>query len=385
MATQSDQHALAPSDGWYIGLMSGTSMDGVDAVLVRFAQSAGASAAQVLAAAHTPFAPALRAQLAELQHSGADEIRREALAANQLMRVYADCVAQLLRKTDLLPRDICALGAHGQTVRHQPQHGYSRQSSNPALLAELCGIDVVADFRSRDIAAGGQGAPLVPAFHQWLFASPTSTRVIVNIGGIANISVIAADGATVGFDTGPGNVLLDSWIAQHHGHAYDADGAWGASGRVDQTLLSDLLSDPYFAAPAPKSTGRDLFDSAWLLARVTGHDQLAPADVQATLAQLTAQSIASAIAQVARDIDAVYVCGGGAFNVDLMRRLQASLAAHAISAPLASTAALGVPPDQVEALAFAWLARQCVLRQSGNLPAVTGASGARILGAIYPA
>ncbi len=360
----------------YIGLMSGTSLDGVDGVLADFADD---GAIRTLGAAFIPYDAQLRADLMALQANGANEIEREAIAANQIAAAYAACVAQLLPAAT---GPVRAIGAHGQTVRHRPELGFTRQTINASLLAELTGIDVIADFRSRDVAAGGQGAPLVPAYHHAQFGQPGQTRVVVNIGGIGNISVLHADGAVTGFDTGPGNVLMDGWIARHLGKEYDADGAWAATGNVDAGLLAMLLEEPYFALPAPKSTGRDLFHMDWLEAGLARCPALPPADVQATLTQLTAVSIARAIEGEAQQVEAVYVCGGGAYNGALMRALAAELGGNT---KVESTAALGVAPNRVEALAWAWLAYRFEQRKAGNLPAVTGAKGARILGALYPA
>jgi anhydro-N-acetylmuramic acid kinase len=359
----------------YIGMMSGTSLDGVDGVLADF----GDGAIRTLAAAFVPFPDALRAQLMALQASGPDEIEREALIANRLAGLYAECVAELLPAAT---GPIVAIAVHGQTIRHRPELGFTRQTNNPSLLAELCGIDVIADLRSRDVAAGGHGAPLVPAFHAARFGAPGTVRAVVNIGGIGNISVLHADGRVTGFDTGPGNVLMDLWIARHQGHAYDADGAWAASGLVDPALLGILLDEPYFALAGPKSTGRDLFHADWLDARLASLPHaVAPQDVQATLAALTVTTIARAIHDASRDVTAVYVCGGGAENGELMRQLAAALP----QATVQSTAVLGVAPNRVEALAFAWLGYRFTQRLPGNLPAVTGAKGERILGALYPA
>ncbi len=378
----------------YIGLMSGTSLDGIDAALVDFSHSAQ----QTLATHYAPFAPALRAELAALQAPSENEIHRSALAANALAREYAAAVQALLLSAQVDANSVTAIGAHGQTVRHRPELGFTVQLNNPALLAELTGIAVVADFRSRDVAAGGQGAPLVPAFHRALFADATQHRVIVNIGGIANLSNLPAGlladgqvhGPVRGFDTGPGNCLMDGWIAQHLGHPYDSGGEWAASGRVLPALLQACLAEPYFKLPAPKSTGRDLFNRDWLSKHLAGDE--AAADVQATLCALTARSIADAVlAETASETAsaagampggvASYVCGGGARNAHLL----AALRAAAPSVAWDITDALGVQADWVEAVAFAWLARQTVLGQPGNLPAVTGARGTRILGALYPA
>jgi anhydro-N-acetylmuramic acid kinase len=359
----------------YIGLMSGTSMDGVDGVLADFADGAIAT----VASAFTAFPPALRAELMALQAAGPNEIEREALAANGLAACYADCVARLVSAAS---GPVRAIAVHGQTTRHRPELGFTRQTNNPALLAELTGIDVIADFRSRDIAAGGQGAPLVPAFHQAQFGQPGEARVVVNIGGIGNISVLHGDGRVGGFDTGPGNVLMDGWIARHQGKEYDADGAWATSGTVDAALLAVLQAEPYFAQPAPKSTGRDLFHMDWLDHRLAGFGHLAPQDIQATLTALTAHTIADAITGTGVQAKAVYVCGGGAANGALMTALGAAMGRNVM---VASTEVLGVAPNRVEALAFAWLGFQFTKREAGNLPAVTGARGPRILGALYPA
>jgi anhydro-N-acetylmuramic acid kinase len=367
-----------------IGLMSGTSLDGADGVLAAFPEH-GTEPIRLLASAYLPFDDALRAELLALQAAGDNEIHREALAANRLAHCYADCVNRLLRQGSVDSADVRAIGVHGQTIRHRPELGYTRQTNNPALLTELVGIDVIADFRSRDIAAGGQGAPLVPAFHDAMFGHPDETRVVVNIGGIANISVLGPEQPVTGFDTGPGNVLMDAWIGRHQGQPYDADGAWAAGGQPHAELLALLLAEPFLALPPPKSTGRDLFHLDWLLEKLAGFPGLPPADVQATLATYTAASIADAIARHAQTARAVYVCGGGACNTFLMELLAQALRARGIDAQLQSTGALGVSPNHVEALAFAWLAWRHVERRPGNLPAVTGAAGPRILGALYPA
>lgn len=374
--------------GLTIGLMSGTSLDGVDGVLAACAVD-GESRIHFVAGAYIPFPDALRAELLALQTAGFNEIEREALSANALAHHYAACVKQLLDSTCHSAGEISAIGVHGQTTRHRPELGFTRQTNNPALLAELTGIDVIADFRSRDIAAGGQGAPLVPAFHQAAFGQTGETRVVANIGGISNISVLGASvnagpADTLGFDTGPGNMLLDAWIARHRGLPYDADGAWAASGTVIAPLLQTLLQEPYLAAPPPKSTGRDLFHMAWLDARLQAFPAAATADVQATLTAFTAHSLADAIARHAGGAAAVYLCGGGAYNAQLVAHLTAALQARGQNARVLSTAALGVAPNRVEALAFAWLAQRFLQRQAGNLPAVTGARGLRVLGALYP-
>ena len=359
----------------YIGLMSGTSLDGVDGVLVDF----WAGAARTMSAAYVEFPQALRNELMALQAAAPNEIEREALAANKLAALYADCVAQLLATADMKAADVRAVGAHGQTIRHRPDLGFTRQIINAALLAELCGIDVIADFRSRDVAAGGQGAPLVPAGHKALFGKEGKTRVLANIGGIANISVLHKDGTVVGYDTGPGNVLMNTWISRHKGVEFDDNGAWAATGQEVPGLLAALLAEPYFAQPAPKSTGRDLFHADWLDARLAAFAGAKPEDVMFTLTRLTAVSLARGIAPYGTD--AVFVCGGGAYNATLMRELQAELGQ---GTKVQSTDALGVPPNRVEAMVFAWLALRFGERQPGNLPSVTGARGERILGALYP-
>ena len=356
----------------YIGLMSGTSVDGVDAVLADFSNGN----VRTLGHVHVPFTPELRAQLQALMQSGEDEIERAGDASVALAQAYADAVAQLLQTSHLAATDVAAIGAHGQTIRHRPERGFTTQLNAPAHLSELTAIAVVADFRSRDVAAGGQGAPLVPAFHAAVFTGD-APRAVVNIGGIANVTLLPAKGAVEpvrGFDTGPGNTLLDAWCERHTGKPFDESGAWAATGRVDAPLLTRLMADPYFAQPAPKSTGRERFNVAWLDAALLAEGRsLAAVDVQATLVALTAMTINAAL--VAHGVASCYVCGGGVFNGALLRAI---LGAQ-------STAALGVAPMQVEALAFAWLARQCFMSLTGNVPAVTGARGPRILGAVYAA
>lgn len=358
---------------YFIGLMSGTSLDGIDAALVDFA----GPQPRLVAALCLPFEPALRAELLTLQSTQEQELHRAALAANDLSIASARAVTTLLTQAGVAPGEIKAIGHHGQTIRHRPELGYTLQIGNHALLAELTGISVVGDFRSRDVAAGGQGAPLVPAFHQAIFGSPSETRVIVNIGGIANLTVLDPHQTVRGWDSGPGNMLMDYWIGQHQGQAYDADGAWAATGQVREELLNHLLADPYFTLPAPKSTGRDLFNADWLQRHLL-QAQWPAADVQATLCALTACSIADA----ARSTQAatLYLCGGGAHNATLRRMLASRLPGTTIQ----TTADLGVDPDWLEAMAFAWLARTCLQHEPANLPAVTGAKGPRILGAIWP-
>lgn len=355
-------------------------MDGVDGVLVEFPEDFPRHPCQRLAFASRDFAEGLREQLQILQAASENEIEREALAANQLVQVYAEVVQCLLQRANCRAEEIQAIGVHGQTIRHRPELGFTRQINNPALLAELTAIDVIADFRSRDVAAGGQGAPLVPAFHEAMFSAPDTCRVLLNLGGIANISVLHGNGKVTGFDTGPGNVLLDMWIKQQRQLPYDDNGAWAASGDVHPALLQKMLREPYFFLAAPKSTGRDLFDAAWLDKQLQGFT-LSAEDVQASLLALTVQTCAQAIAREAPKASALYVCGGGARNASLMQGLQQALPQMHV----ASTADLGVPVQEVEALAFAWLARQHFLRLPANLPLVTGALGPRVLGACYPA
>ncbi|MDT7837625.1 anhydro-N-acetylmuramic acid kinase [Aquabacterium sp. OR-4] len=365
-----------------IGLMSGTSLDGVDAVLAQFSASGGMA---VLGHVHQAFAPPLRAELLALNRSGADELHRAALAANAVAQAYALAIQALLGATGRAADSVCAVGAHGQTVRHRPGEfdgtGYTAQLLNGALLAERCGIDVVADLRSRDVAAGGQGAPLVPAFHAAVFGQAGLAQAVLNWGGIGNITLLAADGAVSGFDCGPGNVLLDLWCERHCGTPFDEGGAWAAQGLVHERLLARLLDEPFLHRSPPKSTGRDLFHADWLAQRLDGFGTLAPVAVQATLAEFSVRAAALALQAHLPAAQRVLVCGGGALNNDLMARLTARLPGVAV----ASTASAGLPPLQVEAAAFAWLAWAFVNGRPGNLPAVTGAAGLRRLGCLHPA
>lgn len=363
--------------------MSGTSLDGVDGVLADF----GTTPLTVHVHASAALAPALKAELLALNQSGVNELHRAALAANALMRVYADVVRELLVISSVSPSQVSAIGAHGQTVRHQPQRhdasGYTLQLANPALLAELTGIDVVADFRSRDVAAGGQGAPLVPAFHQAVFGTAGQTISVLNLGGMANLTVLgpALAGDVLGFDCGPGNALMDAWCQRHQGLAFDAGGTWAAAGRVLPSLLQNMLAAPFFALPPPKSTGRDLFSPDWLGQQLLGFNDAAPADIQATLTELTARTCATAVEDHGCDSKQLIVCGGGAFNAHLMSRLQALLPGIAVT----PSDAHGLPAQQVEATAFAWLARKMIRREALQLQSITGTRGARVLGALYPA
>jgi anhydro-N-acetylmuramic acid kinase len=376
----------APQHDYYIGLMSGTSMDGVDGVVVDLV----GDACKVIAHHSLPFSAALKAEMLALNTAGNNELHRASLAANQLALLYAQVVAGLLYTAELESSDITAIGAHGQTVRHCPSGstadggGYTIQLNNPALLAERTGIDVVADLRSRDVAAGGQGAPLVPVFHKAVFGQAGENIAVLNIGGIANVSLLHADGSVQGFDTGPGNVLMDAWAMEHTGMPYDAYGAWAATGHVSKPLLDMALREAYFKKPIPKSTGRDLFHWAWLQERLATDMSFAsagPADVQATLAELTAQSIALAMQGYGAGFESLYVCGGGALNDDLMQRLRAAMPYIEIE----TTDALGISVMQVEATAFAWLAKQCARRVPLDLQKITGAHGSRVLGCVYPA
>jgi anhydro-N-acetylmuramic acid kinase len=369
----------------YIGLMSGTSIDGVDAVLADFAPVDGRPL-QVLAHAHVPFDAGLAAELLALNGAGTNELHRAALAGNGLARHYAGAVDELLAAAGTKRDAIVAIGAHGQTVRHRPQEfdgvGYTLQLNQPALLAELCGIDVICDFRTRDIAAGGQGAPLAPAFHRVMFGSERDTRGVLNLGGISNLTVLRPDGTTLGFDCGPGNALMDHWCVRHTGRPFDDAGMWAASGHVLDALLGELLADPYLALPPPKSTGRDLFNAAWLDARLLGAAARSarPEDVQATLAEFTAAVCAHDLARHAPDATELLVCGGGAFNRHVLQRL----AARANRVRVLPSGERGLPPTQVEGCAFAWLARAFVRREALALGPITGAGGARVLGALYP-
>jgi anhydro-N-acetylmuramic acid kinase len=362
----------------YLGLISGTSADGIDAALVRFQDDAPT----LIAGLTHPWPDVLRQRILAVAQ---DEERLDLDSYGRLDAsvglCFADAANAVLRKAGIDASDVRAIGSHGQTLRHRPAGDppFTLQVGDPAAIAERTGIDTVADFRRADVAAGGQGAPLVPAFHATVLGVPGKTRVVLNLGGIANITVLDADGGVSGFDTGPANGLMDAWYLRHHGKNFDADGVWAASGRVDEDLLARLLADDYFALPAPKSTGREHFHLVWLDA----HDGVMARrseDVQATLLELTARSVADAIARYAPMASDIVACGGGVHNGALMRRL-----AELLDRPFASSAACGIDPDHVEAMAFAWLARQRLLGQAGNLPAVTGARGYRQLGALYPA
>jgi len=364
--------------------MSGTSLDGIDAVLAKIGPN-GETCAQ--AAVSTSFSPELRKALFELQSPGPNELHREKQAGNALALAYAEAVLQLLKKANLQPSNIAAIGAHGQTIRHQPHLGdlaYTHQTLNPALLAEKTGIDVIADFRSRDLAAGGHGAPLVPAFHAQQFASPENLAIL-NIGGISNLTLLPTDAKVTGFDCGPGNMLMDAWIHEHQGNIFDESGNWALQGKVNEALLKKMLSDLFFAKAPPKSTGRDDFHLAWLQEKI-GNENYLPEDVQATLLHLTAHSALEALVRHAPQTQKLIVCGGGARNTALMNLLKIKVQYY-FTEPLEITTSdsVGIDPQLVEGLAFAWLAWAHQEKRPANLPAVTGAKGPRILGACYPA
>ena len=364
--------------GLWIGLMSGTSLDGADAALTAFSVDQDqALETEVLRTFSLPFSALLREELLSLSESGANEIERSALAGNQLANLYAETVKGLLAEAGIDAAQISAIGCHGQTIRHRPELGYTIQIGNAALLAERTGITVVSDFRSRDVAANGQGAPLVPAFHQAVFGHPQINRVILNIGGIANLSVLNTGKEITGFDSGPGNMLMDAWAEICIGERYDDAGQWAMTGQVIDPLLTQLLAHDYFNLVPPKSTGRDLFNLEWLKSYLQAH--YLPQDVQRTLLAFSAHSIAKAVKDHAPNTQEIYVCGGGAFNGALIQHLRQLL--HPVK--IEKTDALGIHVSAVEAAAFAWLARQALLKAPGNLPNVTGADGSRILGAIY--
>ena len=355
--------------------MSGTSLDGVDAALVDLSQAAP----RLVASQYQPYPQSLKDALLALHQPAHNELHQAQLIASQLSREYADAALLLLKKAGVDATQVQAIGCHGQTIRHRPEHGYTIQLNNAALLAELTGIHVVSDFRSRDIAAGGQGAPLVPAFHDKVLRHPNIHRVILNVGGIANVTDLPVGKTTLGFDTGPGNLLMDAWITEHQGKPYDKDGAWAASGKVIPELLQRLLAESFFSTKPPKSTGRDLFNMDWLTQRLSGNET--PADVQMTLLALTGDSIADAVSRFCTDAKEIYVCGGGAHNRQLMAHLQLALPHCTIK----KSDSLGIDADWMEAIAFAWLAQQAMHLRPGNLPAVTGAQHPCVLGAIYPA
>ncbi|MCS5588171.1 MAG: anhydro-N-acetylmuramic acid kinase [Porticoccaceae bacterium] len=361
----------------FIGLMSGTSVDAVDAVAVDFADDKFSW----IGSHSQTIADNLKQDILRLCHSDADRVQLLAETDHRLGKLYAATSLALLDKLGLEASQIAAIGCHGQTVRHAAptEHSipFSLQIGDANILAANTGIAVVADFRRKDMALGGQGAPLVPAFHRQMFASAEKNRVIVNIGGIANITSLPTDNSCTGFDTGPGNMLMDLWSQTHLGTAYDHNGDWAASGSANRELLQQLKCDDFFAQPAPKSTGRELFNRDWLNTQLSGYTNLPPEDIQATLLALTVETICEAIDGLGNPVQEAYICGGGAFNKALMAGLKQLLPA------VAATEALGIAPNWVEACAFAWLAKQRIEHKAGNLAAVTGAKRETILGAVY--
>ncbi|NJD05489.1 MAG: anhydro-N-acetylmuramic acid kinase [Methylococcaceae bacterium] len=363
---------------YFIGLMSGTSLDGVDAALVRFESDDFT----VVATHYQAYAPEMRERLQRVCYAQRVEFTDLGELDAALGELFAACCQQLLAQAGVDPAQVRALGSHGQTVYHHPrgQYPFTLQIGDPNRIAQITGIATVADFRRRDIAAGGQGAPLAPAFHQYAFGGTNHHRIVINIGGIANVTVIPpGDGGTaLGFDCGPGNTLMDHWAQRHLGTPCDLAGAWARTGQVDSALLQRLLDDPYFRTPPPKSTGQEYFSPEWLSGKLQACDS-PPQDIQATLCHLTASAIVAAISPWADRTDRLLVCGGGSKNACLMETLQ-KLSPRTI----ATTEACGIHPDWVEAVAFAWLARQTLAGKPGNLPSVTGACGPVVLGAVYP-
>lgn len=367
---------IAPHPQLYIGLMSGTSIDSIDATLVAF----DADGTQLLQGVSYPLPDDLRAAIIALCTSGENEIERMGVLDRQLGRAFGQAALAVLETAGVTPDQVRAIGSHGQTVRHRPTRGensFSLQIGDANTIAEITGITTVADFRRRDIACGGQGAPLAPAFHDAVFRSADTPRVVANIGGMANITTLTHQ-AALGFDTGPGNVLMDAWIHRHSGHRYDEDGNWAKSGRVIDPLLQTMLAHPYLGLAGPKSTGREDFNIDWVIGLGTG--ECAPEDVQATLLEFTAATLCREIGKLPEPVQEIYVCGGGAYNVQLMARLRTLLAPRLVT----TTADLGIAAEWVEGAAFAWLAKRTLEGASGNLPAVTGAQHPTILGAIYP-
>jgi anhydro-N-acetylmuramic acid kinase len=366
-------------EGPFVGMISGTSRDGVDAAVVAFPQDSPQNFPQVLGALCRPYPAALAARLDAVLATGrrpTDAARKEldrTLAAH-----FADTALTLLREAGVETGRVAAIGSHGQTVWHQPDgpHPESMQLGDPAAIARHTGIVTVGDFRRADIEAGGQGAPLAPLLHRALFHPGAGIRVVLNLGGIANVSVLAADGSVSGFDTGPANCLLDAWIRRCRGEAFDNNGGWAAGGRLDPAALERLLADPWFARPGPKSTGTEYFNLAWLQTRL-GDYAPAAADLQATLAELTAASVADAIRPFTPGD--VLVCGGGVHNTDLLRRLGRRLP----DTPLRSTADCGLDPDWVEAVLFAWLARERLAGRAQDTRGITGARAAVLLGRVF--
>ena len=362
----------------YIGLMSGTSLDAMDAVLVAFS-----SEKTNIISNHTKLISSnLRQQILSLSSNSHIEIKKLAIVDKRIAELAALTIQELLKQSGEQASNIHAIGSHGQTIRHIPEMAYTLQIGDPNLISELTGITVVADFRRRDMAAGGQGAPLVPAFHKAVFSSNKESRVIVNIGGISNITILPANSTipVTGFDTGPGNMLMDYWCEKHKGTPFDYDGKWAASSYYSQILLDIMMTEPFFKQAPPKSTGRELFNSEWLTKHIKHHQELTPEIIQATICQLTVKGITTAIQKYAPDTQAVFVCGGGSKNKTLMNILETELE----NITLNSSKKLGFDPDLVEAASFAWLAKQTMQNSPGNLPEVTGAKGFRVLGGIFP-
>ena len=366
---------------YYLGLISGTSADGIDAALVRFDGDATHARPELAFGRTYPWDPALRARLVELGQRTAmltlDEVGELDV---RIGRAFAQAAKAAIEASGVATADIAAIGSHGQTLRHRAQGEipFTLQLGDPSTIAERCGVRVVADFRRRDVAAGGHGAPLVPAFHAATLHSDAEDRAALNLGGIANFTLLPANGAVRGFDTGPANGLMDAWCLRHSGQAYDMGGGFAAQGRIDEALLARLLDEPWFALPPPKSTGRDQFHLAWMESKLRG--DVAPADVQATLLALSVRTIADALRAAQPHTQRVIACGGGVHNPLLMAALAAAMPGSVVE----SSAMHGLDPDFVEAMAFAWLARETLAGRPGNLPAVTGAAGPRVLGAIYP-
>lgn len=366
----------------YLGLISGTSADGIDAALVRFHGAAADARCELVRGRTYAWDADLRSRLIALGQ-GQDTVSLDAIGALDVRVALAFCDAarRLLQEAGVDAKDVRAIGSHGQTVRHRPEaeFPFTWQMGDGNVIAERSGIATVADFRRRDVAAGGHGAPLMPAFHAAMLHSEEEDRAVLNLGGIANFTLLPREGEVRGFDTGPANALLDAWCERHLGHAYDADGRFAASGAIDEALLARLLDDAWFALPPPKSTGREQFHLDWAQARL-GDSALAPQDVQATLLELTAATVADALRATQPDTRRVLVCGGGVRNPPLLARIAARLPGVVVE----STAAHGLDPDFVEAMGFAWLARETLAGRPGNLPSVSGARGPRVLGVVYP-
>lgn len=395
-----DNHQANNKPSYYIGLMSGTSLDGIDAVIVEFPPDQPTKI-HTKSRLHLPLPEALQREILALNTPNQiDELHRSSLLDRQLGEVFAHAVNTLIEQSGIDKSEIIAIGSHGQTLRHNPnlaQHAYTVQIGDPNTIAEITGITTVADFRRRDIAANGQGAPLVPPFHHFAFGADTKHRVVVNIGGMANISVIPKRECVIqgydsvgydflGYDTGPGNCLMDAWIQQSEGKQFDKNGDWAKQGKINQALLNQLLKHPFFAETAPKSTGREAFNLAWVQEQIAliNENGVNPIDIQTTLAELTAHTISDEILasikanQIALENTEVFICGGGAHNQHLLNRL-----ASLLNLAVKTTDALGVNPDDVEAIAFAWLAYKTINKEPSNSPAATGAKGPRILGGIY--